>query len=200
MGPRTSFGSVSGRGGCKSGEVRKPDGTCAPPVISREVFAFVPPSTPAPRFEAPDIPDPKIEQRVVFVRAPNHPENPDPIIVPGPQQQTTVYVLTKNTDLEQKIIEAPAGPAPAPEVHYVAYDNESSLEELEGFNLKAVFDDASVGKGIEFDHSNESEERFGGPRFTSFSNSGRSRNSGSFSSSSFSRFGSRTPSATYGTF
>ena len=158
---------------CGRGQVLKADGSCTEPVVSQKIFAFVAPPTPAPVFNIPDLPDPKVNQAVVFVRTPDAPEQPDPIIVPAPQQQTSVYVLTKNTPLVQKVIEAPASPAAAPEVHYVAYNDGDSLEEVDGHNLRAAFSNAEVGgsvAGFDNNDSRGSDENnaFGG-RFGTYS-------------------------------
>ena len=68
----------------------------------------------------------------MFVRTPDAPEKPDPIIVPAPEQKTAVYVLTKNPSFDQKIIEVPSPPQAAPEVFYVNYDKGEKPEIPDG--------------------------------------------------------------------
>ena len=126
---------------CGPGEVRKVDGTCGTPQVARNVYAFVAPDLGSPRIITEEAPDPKVNQAVVFVRAPDAPEQPEPLVAPAPQHETAVYVLSKNNPLIQRVVEAPESPASAPQVHYVAFDNEDSLEGLNGFD-GADFSDA----------------------------------------------------------
>ena len=97
----------------------------------------------------------------MFVRTPDAPNQPEPIVVPAPQHQTSIYVLTKNEELEQKVLEAPSQPASAPQVHYVAYDEGESLEEVDGHDLRAAFNNAAVGNAAEgFSTADSDENRF----------------------------------------
>ena len=153
---RAVFRSSARSGGCPAGQIRKVDGTCAIPVLSSaNVYAFVAPEIELPSIEVPDIPDPKVDQNVVFVRAPATVQSPDPIIVPAPQQKTDVYVLSEIGDVEQKVIEAPALPAIEPEVHYVALKAGESIEELHGVDVPTAFRNAKIGRGVQVETSDE---------------------------------------------
>ena len=90
----------------------------------------------------------------MFVRAPDAPEQLEPLVAPAPQHETAVYVLSKNNPLIQRVVEAPESPASAPQVHYVAFDNEDSLEGLSGFgdsdgvDFSGAFNNAQTGHAI----------------------------------------------------
>ena len=136
---------------CGPGQIRKVDGTCGTPKITRNVYAFVAPDLGSPRIITEEAPEPKVNQAVVFLRAPDAPEHPEPLVAPSPQHQTAVYVLSKNNQLIQRVVEAPDSPAAAPQVHYVAFDNENSIEDLSGFediDFSGAFNNAQTGRAI----------------------------------------------------
>ncbi|CAL4130421.1 unnamed protein product, partial [Meganyctiphanes norvegica] len=118
-------GSIGINGGsCSNGQVRHVDGSCVTPMVSRNIFVFAAPEQqPSYRGPAPELPTPKVEYNIVFVRTPEGASGVEPIVVPPPQQKTLVYVLSKNQEIAgQRVIEVPAGPAQQPEVYYVNYD------------------------------------------------------------------------------
>ncbi|CAL4135323.1 unnamed protein product, partial [Meganyctiphanes norvegica] len=70
---------------------------------------------------APQVPPPKVDYSIVFVKTPEQTDGPDPIIVPPPQKRTLVYVLSKKQEEEgQKVIQVPES-SYDPEVFYVNY-------------------------------------------------------------------------------
>ena len=143
---------------CEEGEILKIDGSCVKPQVSQKVYAFVAPPVEVPEFVPPaEIPDPKIEYSVVFVRTPEQPDQPDPIVVPSPQQQSVVYVLNKNKPVEQKVIEAPSHPPLAPEVFYINYKDGENPELPGGIDADNAFRRAEVGQVIDIPRIASSE-------------------------------------------
>ncbi|MCL4148699.1 UNVERIFIED_CONTAM: hypothetical protein GTU68_025898, partial [Idotea baltica] len=108
---------------CGPGHYTNAVGVCEEAVITQNVFAFDGPDLPANVGPTPYIPRPRVDYNVVFVRTPNRPYPLDPIVVPPPQQQTLVYVLTENGQLQQQVIQAPAQAPLDPEVRYVNYND-----------------------------------------------------------------------------
>ena len=151
---------------CKKGEILKIDGTCAAPKVrTKSIFSFVAPPTQVPRKRlevSGEIPDPEIDYNIVFVRTPEQPEKPEPLIVPPPQQQTVVYVLTKDEDspIVRDVIEAPRTPPVAPEVFYVNYKDGERPELPGGLDVDDAFNKAKVGQVIK-DKSTKNRSSFG---------------------------------------
>merc|ERR1719153_1522203 len=114
--------SGPGLQGCGQGEVVNVDGSCAVPVVTRHVYVYTPPAQPTQSYARPQIPAPKIDYNVVFIRAPDQPQGADPIIIPPPRQQSVVYVLSKRPEQEgQRIIQVPGQPPQSPQVYFVNY-------------------------------------------------------------------------------
>ncbi|MCL4149120.1 UNVERIFIED_CONTAM: hypothetical protein GTU68_014252, partial [Idotea baltica] len=105
------------------GEVVNVDGSCVRPIVTKNVFLYAAPQQEVKYGPPPHIPPPKVDYNIVFVRTPEAPEGLDPIVVPPPQQKTLVYVLSKNGQINQQVIEVPAGPNQSPEVFYVNYND-----------------------------------------------------------------------------
>ncbi|XP_027234455.2 uncharacterized protein [Penaeus vannamei] len=134
-------------GFCAHGLVRHVDGSCVTPQVYQRAFIY-----DAPRrvnyFRRPHyIPQPKVERNVVFVRLPEDDQGPDPIIVPPPQQQQVVYVLNKQTEEDQRVIEVPAPPPTEPEVVFVNYEEGENPILPTGEDLHSALTTASHGVG-----------------------------------------------------
>ncbi|KAL7630991.1 UNVERIFIED_CONTAM: hypothetical protein RMT77_018719 [Armadillidium vulgare] len=108
---------------CGPGQIHHLDGRCVSPQVTRSVYVYSAPKLPVARLPRPLIPKPRINYNVVFVRTPDFHGDLEPIVVPPPQQKTLVYVLTRNGQIGQKVIEIPAGPEQRPEVFYVNYND-----------------------------------------------------------------------------
>lgn len=67
------------------------------------------------------IPKPKLQRNVIFVRLPDGAQGPDPIVVPPPRQQHVLFVLNKQSQQNQQMTEVPALPLSNPEVFFVNY-------------------------------------------------------------------------------
>ncbi|CAL4224080.1 unnamed protein product, partial [Meganyctiphanes norvegica] len=122
---------------CGNGQVRHVDGSCVTPMVSRNVFVYAAPQQDADYGQAPELPTPKVEYNLVFVRTPEALDGAEPIVVPPPQQKTLVYVLSKKQTLNgQQLIEVPAGPAQQPEVFYVNYNDGDNPQLPGGVSLQ----------------------------------------------------------------
>ena len=116
---------------CPEGEVLNVMGQCVEAEIIRNLFVFGTPKNEVPETTKPPLPKPKIKFNILFVKTPEKDEGKDPIIVPPPREKTLVYVLNKNSEVEdQEIIQVPSDPQ-KPEVYYVNY-NEGENPTLPG--------------------------------------------------------------------
>merc|ERR1712215_168838 len=133
---------------CGEGEVLNVDGSCSRPVVTRNIFVYAAPEQPRPLPGPVEVPPPKVDYNIVFVRAPEGNAAQDPIIVPPPQQRTLVYVLSKKPeDGGQRVIEVPAGPASNPEVYFVNYGPGESPQLPGGVNLQTALGAAAAPGG-----------------------------------------------------
>ncbi|CAL4173010.1 unnamed protein product, partial [Meganyctiphanes norvegica] len=136
---------------CGKGEIRHVDGKCTRLEVSRSIYVYHAPEQEESYLPAPEVPAPKIEVDIVFVKAPEAAEEAEPIVVPPPQKKTLVYVLSKNQEAEvQKVIEFPTAPKQKPEVFYVNYNEGENLELPGGISLEDALGAASQsGKEID---------------------------------------------------
>jgi len=126
--------SVNDVPSCPEGQVLH-IGSCMTPEITRNVFVYAAPENAVDFGPAPELPKPKVEYNIVFVRTPEFIEGSDPIVVPPPQKKTLVYVLSQKQILgNQQVIEVQPGPVQNPEVFYVNY-NEGENPELPLANI-----------------------------------------------------------------
>ncbi|MCL4167477.1 UNVERIFIED_CONTAM: hypothetical protein GTU68_064653, partial [Idotea baltica] len=144
-GGSSTLTTSSGRGGyrsslrsCGPGQADDGTGNCVEAITSSNVFVFSGPNLPVSYGPPPYIPKPKIDYNIVFVRTPEQAGQLDPIIVPPPQQRTIVYVLTKNGQVGQQVIEVPGAPGQAPEVFYVNYNDGDNPTLAGGVQLQDV--------------------------------------------------------------
>merc|ERR1711970_1716058 len=133
---------------CGEGEVLNVDGSCSRPVVTRNIFVYAAPEQPRAIPGPVEVPPPKVDYNIVFVRAPEGNAAQDPIIVPPPQQRTLVYVLSKKPeDGGQRVIEVPAGPASNPEVYFVNYGPGENPQLPGGVNLQTALGAAAAPGG-----------------------------------------------------
>ncbi|XP_063593713.1 uncharacterized protein LOC134770680 [Penaeus indicus] len=133
---------------CKDGEVRHIDGSCIVPEITRKVFVVsVPRQAPRPSDSLPDIPPPRVDHNILFVRLPEGGVGPDPIVVPPPRQDNIVYVLSKNSQNGQRVIEVPAPPPSEPEIYFVNYDDGENPTLPSGVDLQSALASALEANG-----------------------------------------------------
>ncbi|XP_042219235.1 uncharacterized PE-PGRS family protein PE_PGRS54-like [Homarus americanus] len=134
-------------GGCKEGEVLNVFGSCVVPTVSRQVFLFTIPEQPESYGPSPEIPPPRVEHNILFIRTPEGGQGPEPIIVPPPRQQHVVYVLNKQSDQSQRVIEVPAPPSENPEVYFVNYGEGDNPTLPGGIDFQTALNSAIQGDG-----------------------------------------------------
>ncbi|XP_063616049.1 ATP-dependent RNA helicase A-like [Penaeus indicus] len=131
-----------GSGGCGPGQVFHA-GRCVTPRVRRNA----PPAPPVPHGPPPYIPDPTIDTNIVFIQTPEQGPGPEPIVIPPPQTRSVVYVLNKQTQEQQDVIEVPAPPATSPEVYFVNYADGENPVLPSGVDLRSALNAASQGGG-----------------------------------------------------
>ncbi|XP_063593718.1 pupal cuticle protein 36-like [Penaeus indicus] len=109
--------------GCKEGEILHVDGTCVVPEVSRKVFVVDVPQQQQLSGPPPSVPPPKVDHNILFVRLPEEGLAPEPIVIPPPRQNNIVYVLNKQNEQAQRVIEVEAPPPSEPEIYFVNYDD-----------------------------------------------------------------------------
>merc|ERR1712212_1143653 len=144
--PRPS-GPTYNTGSCGAGQVRHVDGRCVTPRYIRRVFVYDTPSNPVSYGPPPYIPEPTVENNILFIRTPEGGQGPEPIVIPPPRQQHVVYVLNKQSQQSQRVIEVPAGPSSNPEVYFVNYAEGENPTLPSGVDLQTALGSASHGGG-----------------------------------------------------
>lgn len=144
------FGGGIALGPCGGGLVRKADGRCVKPIVSRNIFLYNAPRPKVSFGPPPVIPDPKIHYNFVFVRSQDTIVGPKPVVVPPPQQKTLVYVLSKRPEaIGQQLIEVP-GQVEEPEVFFVNYNEGENPVLPGGIDLQtALSQSAGAGRVID---------------------------------------------------
>ncbi|XP_042855738.1 ATP-dependent RNA helicase A-like [Penaeus japonicus] len=143
----TPSGPSFNAGSCGGGQVRHVDGSCVTPQVNSRVFLYDVPPNQASSSQPPNIPKPKLERNVVFVRLPDGAQGPEPIVVPPPRQQHVLFVLNKQSEQGQQVIEVPAPPAADPEVFFVNYAEGENPTLPGGVDLQTALSAASQGGG-----------------------------------------------------
>ncbi|XP_047487201.1 uncharacterized protein LOC125038010 [Penaeus chinensis] len=132
---------------CKEGEVLHVDGTCVVPDITRKVYLFEVPEQEQPVGPPPSLPPPAVEHNILFVRLPEGGPAPEPIVLPPPRQNNIVYVLNKQDQQVQRVIEVPAYPQVDPEIYFVNYQEGENPTLPFGVNLETVLSTAAAAGG-----------------------------------------------------
>ncbi|XP_037792181.1 uncharacterized protein LOC119587528 [Penaeus monodon] len=133
---------------CQEGEVRHVDGSCVVPEITRKVFVFsVPQQERDPIDSIVDLPPPKVEHNILFVRLPEGGVGPEPIVVPPPRQENIIYVLSKQGEHGQRVIEVPAHPPSEPEIYFVNYGEGENPTLPGGLDLQTALGSAADATG-----------------------------------------------------
>lgn len=164
---------------CPEGEIRHIDGSCVVPEITRKIFVFSVPKQPrVDNASFPSLPPPRVDHNVLFVRLPEGGAAPEPIVVPPPRQESIIYVLNKQEEQTQRVIEVPAQPPSEPEIYFVNYEEGDNPTLPGGFDLYTALSSATktsgrsegnavtLGSGTDEKHGNvdisNSEEHFDG--------------------------------------
>uniref|UniRef100_A0A2P2IG78 Protein FAM98A-like n=1 Tax=Hirondellea gigas TaxID=1518452 RepID=A0A2P2IG78_9CRUS len=151
---------------CPPGQVPRGDGSCATPIVTRNLFLYDAPAVKVTYGPAPDIPDPRVYYNLVFIRTPLPKPGPKPIVAPPPQQKTVVYILNKRPEpQEHEVIEIDVKPT-QPEVYFVNYNEGENVDLPGGIDLKTALSQ-SVNDGEIIDGSDgdddSSDGGFSGP-------------------------------------
>lgn len=125
--------------------VLKVDGTCEFPRVTNQVYLFQAPEQPPTFSPPPRIPAPEVKTSILLIRTPEGRSPPDPIVLPTPRQKNIVYVLNKQNQQQQRVIEAPAPAQETPEVYYINYEDGDNSVLPGGISLSDV--DGGVGPG-----------------------------------------------------
>ncbi|XP_064090456.1 putative uncharacterized protein DDB_G0282133 [Macrobrachium nipponense] len=115
--------AVGSEGGCPDGQTRHVDGRCVTPEVMRHVFVYAAPDIPhSGNVDKANIPLPKVEHNIVFIRTDELNSRNDPIIIPPPQKKHIIYVLNKESQFGgQKVIQVTTPKPKQPEVYFVNY-------------------------------------------------------------------------------
>lgn len=132
---------------CGGGQVRHVDGRCVSPQVSNRVFLYDAPPNEASVSPPVYIPKPKVERNIVFVRLPDAAQGPEPIVIPPPRQKHVLFVLNKQSEQGQKVIQVPAPPPPNPEVFFVNYAEGENPTLPIGVDLQTALNAASQSGG-----------------------------------------------------
>ena len=144
-------------GSCSDGYLKRIDGKCVRPVVSRNVYLYNAPQQRILVRPPPYIPEPKIHYNYVFVKSPDPVSGPKPLIVPPTQEKTLVYVLSKNPDYQnQEVIELSDRPD-EPEVYFVNYKDGENPTLPGGIDLRTALRQSGRGSG-----SSEEGRYYGG--------------------------------------
>ncbi|XP_053627677.2 uncharacterized protein [Cherax quadricarinatus] len=134
-------------GSCGSGQVRHVDGSCVTPQVTRNLFVYNVPHAPPIIGPRPNVPLPRVEQNIVFIRTPENGPGQEPIVVPPPQQKNVVYVLNRRPEHDQKVIHVPAPEQESPQVFFVNYGEGENPTLPTGEDLQSALRSASQGGG-----------------------------------------------------
>ncbi|XP_042219246.1 pupal cuticle protein 36a-like [Homarus americanus] len=134
-------------GSCGAGQIRHVDGSCVTPTVTRNLYVYTAPDVPHTTGPRPDIPPPRVEHNVIFIRAPEGGFGLQPVVVPPPQQRNVVYVLNKRTQHGQQVVHVPAPEPQIPQVYFVNYADGENPTLPSGVDLQSALSSASHGSG-----------------------------------------------------
>nr|XP_027234449.1 uncharacterized protein LOC113825813 [Penaeus vannamei] len=134
-------------GSCSDGQVLHIDGRCVIPQVLKRVFVYDVPLNVAVAKRPEFIPVPKVEHNIIFMRLPDESLEPEPIVVPPPRQQHAIYVLNKQLEQDQRVIEVPAPPPSNSEVFFVNYAEGENPTLPSGVDLQTALGSAIQGTG-----------------------------------------------------
>ncbi|XP_063593694.1 uncharacterized protein LOC134770659 [Penaeus indicus] len=132
---------------CNDGQVLHVDGRCIKPRVLQRAFVYDVPSNVAVHNESKHIAEPKVERNVIFVRLPDGPVEPEPVVIPPPRQQHVLYVLNKQLEQGQRVIEVSTLPPADPEVVFVNYAEGENPTLPGGVDLQTALGSAAPKEG-----------------------------------------------------
>ncbi|XP_042219224.1 ATP-dependent RNA helicase A-like [Homarus americanus] len=134
-------------GGCPGGQVLHVDGSCVSPRVNRQLFVYSSPQVPQSFGPPPVIPPPTVDENIVFIRTPEQGPGLDPIVLPPPRQKNVLYVLNKQTQQSQKVIEVPAQPPTSPDVFFINYEEGDNPTLPGGIDFQTALESAVQNEG-----------------------------------------------------
>merc|ERR1740131_188574 len=150
---------------CPQGQVPHGDG-CAVPEVTRHVLVFTAPALPdAPQGQRAELPPPRVEHNVIFVRVPEAGgAAAAPLVIPPPQQRNVIYVLNRRpqTVNGQEVIQLPDQSTP-PEVFFVNYDEGDDTILPGGISLQQALSQAQDAGGRVVEQIPELQNTYGAP-------------------------------------
>merc|ERR1711973_80492 len=132
---------------CGAGEIQILDGRCFPATVSRNTYVYESPERQVIYGPPPVVPKGKIRENVLFIRTPEIVGSNEPILLPPTQTKTTLYVLSKNGQQGQRVVQFAEGPQVAPEVFYVHYNDGENPTLPNGQDLQSALAAAGAGYG-----------------------------------------------------
>ncbi|KAG7170729.1 hypothetical protein Hamer_G013575 [Homarus americanus] len=142
-----SYGGGETRGNCGPGQVRHVDGSCVNPQVTRNLYVYTVPRAAPIVGPRPNVPPPRVEHNVIFIRTPENGPGQEPIVVPPPQTRNVVYVLNKRPEEDQRVIHVPAPEQETPEVFFINYGEGENPTLPTGEDLQSALRSASQGEG-----------------------------------------------------
>jgi len=128
---------------CGPGEVARGDGSCARPLVTRNLYLYNAPEQRAVVTGPTNYPVPKVHYNFVFVRTADQGHGVRPVIAPAPQQKTLVYLLSKRPSAQQQeVIEVESTPT-QPEVFFVQYSDGENAQLPGGIDLQTALSQAA---------------------------------------------------------
>ncbi|KAF2348289.1 protein of unknown function DUF243 [Trinorchestia longiramus] len=143
--PKSSASLLSNS--CGHHLLRRVDGKCVVPKVSKDVYLFKAPKhkIPVPVGPPKYIPRPKVHYNFVFVKTPDGLVTPKPLVIPPAKQKTLVYLLSQRPNpVNQDIIEVPLTAAP-PEVFFVEYNDGDNTQLPGGIDLQTALGQSIAG-------------------------------------------------------
>lgn len=166
---------------CKEGEVRHVDGSCVIPKIRRNIFVFEAPEPQRYRGPPPILPPPKVLKNHIFIRLDARQE-PNPIILPPPRQNSIIYVLNKIRKPSQSVIEVTTPPPLDPQVYFVNYKEGENPVLPDGKDLLTVLGSVDNVEALDIGGKADGSTQYG-------DNIGSDGNDGTYVSGNFNRYG-----------
>ncbi|XP_066974149.1 uncharacterized protein DDB_G0283357-like [Macrobrachium rosenbergii] len=147
--------AVGSAGGCPDGQTRHVDGRCVTPEVMRNVFVYAAPEiSRTGNAEPANIPLPKVEHNIVFIRTDELASRNDPIIIPPPQKKHIIYVLNKESQFGgQRVIEVTTPKPGQPEVYFVNYAEGQTPTLPDGTDFETALNSAVQAEGQVIDGS-----------------------------------------------
>ncbi|XP_066973317.1 uncharacterized protein [Macrobrachium rosenbergii] len=142
--------------GCPGDQIRHVDGRCVTPEISRRLFVIDVPTLEAGVPSKQEVPPPKVEENIVFIRTPEAFSGRDPIIAPPPQRRDTIFIVKESPQgQDRRVIEVETSPPQRPNVYFLNYEDGQRPTLPDGLDLETALQSAIRIEGKVIDASKE---------------------------------------------